>query len=148
MAIDPLVERLVSLAQAAAMFPNRPSISALYRWTSTGFRGIRLEWVQSGNKRVTSREAVARFIAATTLAANGNSPPTLHGDARNLKAERAGQSLDAEVFGSRKPLSRNRASKGRQPWSPDPTSSISKARATSANCEDDASQKGGAFFRE
>ncbi|MCE9605553.1 MAG: DUF1580 domain-containing protein [Planctomycetia bacterium] len=71
--IDPLVEELLSLAAAAkAKFlpgrrqSKRPSLSCIYRWTKAGCRGVILESVQCGGTRCTSREALARFMAALT----------------------------------------------------------------------------------
>jgi hypothetical protein len=40
-----------------------------------GIRGVRLETVMIGGIRYTSCEALERFVAATTAAANGTTPP-------------------------------------------------------------------------
>jgi hypothetical protein len=68
--INPLDETVISLQDAAELCPERrgkrPHISCLYRWTSTGCRGVILEWVQVGGTRCTSREALARFIRRLT----------------------------------------------------------------------------------
>lgn len=69
--IDPLTEELLSLVDAAKWLPGRrqskrPSLSCVYRWTKAGCRGVILESVQCGGTRCTSREALARFMAALT----------------------------------------------------------------------------------
>ncbi|MHB1426000.1 MAG: DUF1580 domain-containing protein [Gemmataceae bacterium] len=68
MAIETKLEELLSLADAARLLParrrgKRPHISCLYRWTTTGCRGVVLESVMVGGTRCTSREALARFIS-------------------------------------------------------------------------------------
>ena len=65
--IDPLNEQIVPLANAAAFCPRRRGgkkthVSCLYRWTTTGCRGVRLEFLQCGGTRCTSKEALARFF--------------------------------------------------------------------------------------
>ena len=42
--------------------------STIWRWTTRGIDGVRLESARLGGKRITSREAVKRFSAATTAA--------------------------------------------------------------------------------
>jgi len=73
MAIDTNLEKLISLRSAAQLLPERrrgkkPHISCLYRWTTTGCRGVILESVMVGGTRCTSREALARFIARLSAA--------------------------------------------------------------------------------
>jgi hypothetical protein len=69
--IDVLNEALLTFADASKMLPGRPSISSIWRWRTSGIRGQRLESVLIGGTRYTSREALQRFIAATTAAADG-----------------------------------------------------------------------------
>ncbi len=45
--------------------------STVWRWSLRGCRGVRLESFSVGAKRYTTAEAFARFVAATTAAANG-----------------------------------------------------------------------------
>jgi hypothetical protein len=66
-----LGESLISLAQAARLFPpNRQGkpvhVTTLQRWVLDGIRGVHLEAARAGGRWVTSREAVARFLAALT----------------------------------------------------------------------------------
>ena len=71
MSIDISLEQAIPLADAAAKLPRRRAgkkthLSALYRWTNQGLRGIRLEYIQIGATRCTSSEALARFFTALT----------------------------------------------------------------------------------
>lgn len=70
MPIDPLQEQLLSFNDAAALLPvtARPSAATWWRWWRRGVHGVKLETLAIGGRRLTSREAVARFITATTLA--------------------------------------------------------------------------------
>lgn len=68
MAIDSTQEHLITLPEAADLIPRRKGkkvhIGTLYRWTTTGYRGVILESVQVGRTRCTSREALDRFFHA------------------------------------------------------------------------------------
>lgn len=62
-------ETKISLAQAAKLFGESldatpPHPSCIGRWTITGYKGLRLESVRLGKRRMTTAEAVLRFIAA------------------------------------------------------------------------------------
>ena len=41
---------------------NRPNISTIWRWITTGTRGVKLESVLIGGQRYTTDEAIQRFI--------------------------------------------------------------------------------------
>lgn len=76
-------ESLIPLTDAARLMPcrrgGRPThVSTLFRWTTRGLRGIRLEYVQVGGTKCTSREALGRFFER--LAAGGGSEPQAGGD--------------------------------------------------------------------
>lgn len=65
--IDPTTEHLVSLTDATKLLParrggKRPHVSCIYRWTVSGCKGIKLESIQVGGTRCTSREALGRFF--------------------------------------------------------------------------------------
>jgi hypothetical protein len=65
--IDTLTEAILPLAQAADELPRRrrgrkTNVSTLYRWSQAGCRGVRLETIQIGGTRCTSREALQRFF--------------------------------------------------------------------------------------
>jgi len=69
--IDPNTETLVSLSEAAKLLPTRRAgkkvhPSCLYRWTTTGCRGVILESIQVGGTRCTSKESLALFFHRLT----------------------------------------------------------------------------------
>ncbi|NLF67444.1 MAG: DUF1580 domain-containing protein [Candidatus Anammoximicrobium sp.] len=75
MSIDISRESLLTLTEAAKTLPTRPAISSLHRWRLRGVRGVKLETALLGGRRVTSREALERFAAAVTNAAEGDPAP-------------------------------------------------------------------------
>ena len=66
-----LEEKLLTLTEAAKIAPGRPHTASLTRWCKKGIRGVRLESLVCAGRRMTSREAVMRFVLATTTAADG-----------------------------------------------------------------------------
>jgi hypothetical protein len=62
--IDHESEQLLSMTDAAKLLPGRPDVATLWRWRTTGCRGHKLETLLFGGRRYTSREAIARFLAA------------------------------------------------------------------------------------
>jgi len=71
--IDIETEHLATLNEARMWLPTTPDVSTLFRWCSRGVRGVRLESIQIGGRRCTSREALARF--AEQLTAGTAEPP-------------------------------------------------------------------------
>jgi hypothetical protein len=64
--IDPAQETLITLNKAREMFPGRcgrVSLSTIYRWALKGQRGHRLETLKIFGRRVTSVEALRRFVS-------------------------------------------------------------------------------------
>lgn len=61
MAIDIKTEQVISMGQASAMLPGRPSLCTLWRWRLRGVRGRKLECVVIGGTPYTSVEALERF---------------------------------------------------------------------------------------
>lgn len=93
--IDPNTETLLTLTEAAKSLPprrrgKRPHVSCLYRWTTTGCKGVVLESLQCGGTRVTSREALARFFRRLTHD-NGPSPGEHGSPARRRRAAEAAE---------------------------------------------------------
>lgn len=81
--IDINRDSLLTLAEASKLFPHRPSRSCLWRWLNgKGRRGLRLESVVVGGRRLTSREAVADFVVKTTAAVDGPPPPKTRTEGR------------------------------------------------------------------
>ena len=75
-------------AQARAGRPVSPA--TLWRWSSHGLRGVRLETVRVGGTTCTSTEALSRFFAALS----GESPPET-APVPTGAADRAAAALDA-----------------------------------------------------
>ena len=76
---DLLDENLVPFAAGIRSLPGRPSLSAGYRFALKTVHGVQLETIVVGGRRFTSKEALRRFVAATTRAANQRAivtPPT------------------------------------------------------------------------
>lgn len=99
--IDLNTETVVSLTEAAGVLParrggKRPHISCLYRWTTSGCRGIVLESVQIGGTRCTSKEALVRFFDRLTRNSAGDRPAVRSPSARQRAAERAIEELERE----------------------------------------------------
>ena len=93
-----LAETTIGLTAAAASLPGskgagRCARFTVARWITHGVRGVKLEGVKVGGSWKTSREAVARFLAATTAAAGGHAVP------ERTPAERAktNRRLDREL---------------------------------------------------
>lgn len=65
MSIDIQTEKLISLGEACREVPpNGVSTATMARWIQRGVRGVQLETVFIGGRRLTSREAIQRFIDA------------------------------------------------------------------------------------
>ena len=77
MSIDLISEEIFPISSLPARLPpitgrgdrlRRISVQTVYRWSSVGVRGQRLETVQVGSVRCTSMNAYRRFVAALTAA--------------------------------------------------------------------------------
>lgn len=84
-------EQIVMLNKAAPFLPNRPNLATLFRWRTRGCRGVILETVLLGGRRATSVEALDRFFAAVTAAADGPQGRVQTPKRRQLEIERAEQ---------------------------------------------------------
>ena len=97
--IDPNSETLLSLSEAARHLPRRragkrPHVSCIYRWTTSGCKGVVLESLQCGGTRVTSREALARFFRRLTTGDAADVPPARSVAQRERAAARAMKDLE------------------------------------------------------
>lgn len=90
--IDLANETLLLLRDVPRHLPFRPNgkrlnISAVYRWTMRGVRGVVLETVKVGGSTYTSREAIQRF--SERLSGSPVAPlmekPTLRGRQRQIE---------------------------------------------------------------
>jgi len=89
-------EDLLTLPQAAAEFPGRPHSSTVWRYAKFGFNGIVLETLRAGGKIFTSRQAVARFLAAT----NSSTVVTAPTEASKAKRRAEIEAAKARVMGA------------------------------------------------
>lgn len=90
MSIDLKAETAKTLARAARTVPGGPvHVSTIHRWRIKGVRGVRLETFLRGGIRYTTDEAMERFFAATTAAADGNIPTSLTSCQREREISRA-----------------------------------------------------------
>lgn len=71
MPIDYQNESILTFSQAARSLPGTTHISTIHRWRLRGIRGVKLESCLIGGNRYTSKEALHRFVNATTKAADG-----------------------------------------------------------------------------
>ena len=100
-AVDQLgvqIRQLLTLREAARLLPRRRRgrpmhVATLHRWATHGLRGVRLETVQVGGARCTTREALQRFFER--LADPVPAPTKETPSARQLAVERAEEELDA-----------------------------------------------------
>ncbi len=74
---------LLTLAQAARAFPEKPHPSTLWRWRRKGIGGVRLRTVRIGGKIYVPREAIDEFVSALT-ASYDRSAPVDGNDVRSL----------------------------------------------------------------
>lgn len=93
MSIDRLTETLLSLSEAAKILPGTPHLSTLHRWRLRGVRGVKLETCLVGGRRYTSVEAVDRFLAASTAAADSQPNPRRTPVQRQRAIERAEEEM-------------------------------------------------------
>jgi hypothetical protein len=69
--IDPVVEELITLSEAARFCPRRrrgrkPHVSTVYRWATRGSHGILLETLRTPGGLCTTKEALQRFFSQLT----------------------------------------------------------------------------------
>lgn len=75
--IDTQKERLLPFSAVPRSMPGEPpSIATVRRWRIRGVRGVKLETLLVGGRRYTSEEALQRFLAGTTAAAETSASPT------------------------------------------------------------------------
>lgn len=92
--IDVAAESLIPLRDVPRCLPPRPNgkrvhISAVYRWTLRGIKGVVLETIRVGGTRYTSREAIQRFSEQLTGAPAVLPSPAKAGRVRQRQIEQA-----------------------------------------------------------
>jgi hypothetical protein len=85
-------EELLTLTEAARRLPvknsgRRVHVAAVYRWASSGCRGVTLETIQIGGQRFTSVSALQRFGEELTWRARRAARPARTPDARARLSE-------------------------------------------------------------
>jgi uncharacterized protein DUF1580 len=70
----PLTLKAATKLRAVQRNGHPPHFSAIYRWCTTGVRGVVLESIVVAGSRCVTREAVDRWISALTAQADGESP--------------------------------------------------------------------------
>lgn len=103
MAIDPTKEKLLRFTEAAKhrlleRAGKGVHVSTLHRWHSVGVHGVKLETLMLGGIRVTSPEALLRFIAGVTAAKESASKGNRAPDVSSRDADAADRQLEAEGF--------------------------------------------------
>lgn len=70
-AINLMTEDCLSLREAQEVLfqatGRRPDKSSIYRWCLRGCRGTRLEHIRLGDRILTSRQALTRFVTARSV---------------------------------------------------------------------------------
>ena len=91
-------EKLLPLIQAVEQATGRrPHLSTVLRWCVRGSRGIRMESVMLGGRRMTTVAKVHRYIEATTAAADCATVPVETPKQADRRAKRAAELLAARV---------------------------------------------------
>lgn len=92
--IDLAAEKLIPLRDVPSCLPLRPNgnrlhISAVYRWTLRGIKGVVLETVRIGGTTYTSREALQRFSERLTGPVPAQLPPATVSRIRQRQLDQA-----------------------------------------------------------
>ncbi|EGF29887.1 protein containing DUF1580 [Rhodopirellula baltica WH47] len=61
-----LAEELIQFKEVPPLLQKRVHTSTAWRWANRGINGIKLETVKVGGKRLTSVQAVTRFLKRTS----------------------------------------------------------------------------------
>jgi len=92
--IDPNIEHVVTFVEGARSLKRRPHVATLWRWRAPGIRGVKLESMMYGGRRVTSLEALDRFFERVTAAADGAPARAETPRQRERQVERAERRAD------------------------------------------------------
>jgi hypothetical protein len=80
--LDYSSEHVIPVNDVPKHVPGRPSLRTVWRWTEKGARGAKLETLLVGGRRVTSLEAIRRFLTAI----NSPKTPSVSQSARRQRA--------------------------------------------------------------
>ncbi len=97
--IDPTAEELIPVGRLPSLIPSsrpgkRLNLATIWRWSTHGVRGARLETVLIGGVRYTSGAAVTRFVEALN-ATSGTCHPGPTPARRRRQREAAAATCDA-----------------------------------------------------
>jgi hypothetical protein len=92
---------------------KRPSVSAFYRWTLQGVRGIRLETKCVGRTPYTSIAAIDRFIDAVSAARTQPTPPKVEVEVEQQSSRKPRPSKSSAADELHRRAFRGRASKSK-----------------------------------
>jgi Protein of unknown function (DUF1580) len=93
--IDFTTEQAFPLVQAIEKVTGRRvHLSTAHRWRLKGIHSVKLDTALVGGRRMTSPEAVVRFLEATTNAADGDQPRPHTNRQRETEIKRAKDFLD------------------------------------------------------
>jgi hypothetical protein len=93
MGIDIQTETVIGIGAGCREFPpNGVAGATMARYIQKGIGGIKLETIKIGGRRYTSKEAIARFIAAQN-ADEGTAAPAITPAQRRRQSEAARQAL-------------------------------------------------------
>lgn len=114
--IDLAAENLTPLRDVPRCLPLRPNgkrlhISAVYRWTLRGIKGVVLETVRIGGTTYTSREALQRFSERLTGSAPAQLPPATMTRIRQRQLDQANAAVSKALGLDQSPRSRKSNSK-------------------------------------
>ena len=70
-----LSQDTLTLLEATRLFPSKPHINSLRRWSRKGLNGVKLRTFRSGRRICTSREYVEEFIAKVSGKFDGDQEP-------------------------------------------------------------------------
>ncbi len=87
-----LAESRLSLSELARR--EGVAVPTTWRWAQRGVRGVKIETFAIGGRRYTTAEAFARFVEATTAAAQGVTPPARTNRQREAAIAKAEAELD------------------------------------------------------
>jgi hypothetical protein len=92
--IDPVKEALLPFSQLGGDFPgNKVSLATLHRWRMNGVRGVRLPTIVVGNRRYSSRQAIAWFVTRQNVSEQPT--PTITVGQRQQQTDAANAILEA-----------------------------------------------------
>ena len=83
--------RYLTLGEVAKSLPTRPSAQTVFRWATTGCRGIRLESLRFGRRIVVTPEALDKFARELAEVWDKGRPESPTSNERQAKRTRTAQ---------------------------------------------------------